>query len=1012
VTPEAAKSRSEITPEHWERLKELLVTALDMGAAERTAYLDQIRDPSLRSDLERLLAAEKNAGTGFLNDSAIAAELSVSPGEGWIGRRVGPYRIAKEIGEGGMGTVYQAVRADDQYQKVVAIKVVRSGFPMGPDFVRFKVERQILANLEHPNVTRLLDGGTTNADQPYLVMELVEGQPIDQYCDAHKLSIGERLGLFLCACSAVQYAHQNLIVHRDLKPGNILVTPEGVPKLLDFGIAKILDPLSFPGAAEFTTGFMRILTPEYASPEQVRGETITTASDVYSLGVVLYVLLTGHHPYALESRSPQDIAKAVCDAEPLKPSVIVRRRGDVSRSDDTQLALTPEIVSSARSVKAEKLRRQLAGDLDNIVLMALRKEPQRRYASVEQFSQDIRRHLENLPVVARADTLRYRTSKFLARHKGGMAAAAAVLVTLLVGMAVTVREARIARQQAEVARMQRVRAERRFNDVRNLANSLLFDIHDSIVNLPGATAARKVLVDRAVQYLDSLAQEAAEDPGLQREVASAYERLGDLQDKPLSASSSLGDEVAAMQSYNKSLNLREKLARTNQANAADAVSLARIHRLIANAEADSGDVSTALEHAKRALAISTAASEARRGNNTATEAELAWDYMALGNIESRGGFNSIGLSEPYTAIRNSEKALAIASELLKNDPDNASLAYEVAGLYERIGGLQGMNGNRPEGLRKLNLSLSMFRSAGTRSGDASLPSIVASVSSIIGIVLEMDGRFQSALTYYDLELATFKSRAEQDPQDMMARSDLSGAYYDVGDTLVKMGMVKDGLATIRRAIALDKELVSVDPKRGALRSLLAQHRVAEAEALNKVGDAAGALQSYKEARSLHQSLAELDDLNLDARLNVSATDAKIAATDLRLREVDDAREMYLRALRVSEPPAGGNPPNLQAQYTLADSYSGLGDVAVYLARKTNEPIRQFSYWTEASSWYEKSLRVWRAIPNRSVISPSEFDVGDPGQVANRFAVCKAALAKQKMAPDERADKVPSPKAQQ
>jgi tetratricopeptide (TPR) repeat protein len=694
-----------------------------------------------------------------------------------------------------------------------------------------------------------------------------------------------------------------------------------------------------------------------------------------------FVLLTGRSPYQLTKRTSEEIARAVCEVEPEKPSSVVRRA--ISEGKEAP-QVTPMDLAALRESSAEKLSKRLRGDLDDIVLMALRKESQRRYTSVEQFAGDVRRHLENLPVIARKDTVRYLTSKFVTRHKAGVAAVVFSVFAILAGIFATLRE-------AHIAQAQRVRAERRFDDVRKLANVLVFDIHDSIENLPGATTARKLLVDRAVQYLDSLAQEAAEDPGLQREVASAYERLGDLQDKPAATFSSLGDEVAAMQSYNKSLSLREKLARTNQANAEDAVSLARIHRLIADAAADSGEVSSAVEHAKKALAVATTVSKARPGNNTLAESELAWDYMALGNIESRGGFNSIGLSEPYAAIRDSEKALAIASELLKNDPDNSSLAYEVAGLYERIGGLQAMHGNRPEGLRKLNLALNMFRSAGTRSGNASLPSTVASVSSIIGIALEMDGRFQSALAYYDVELATFKSRVERDPQDMMARSILSEAYYYVGDTVVKMGKFKDGLATIRRAIALDKELVSVDPKRGALRSLLAQHRVGEAEALNKVGDAAGALQSYKEARGLYHSLAELDDLNLDARLNVSATDAKIAATFLRLQQVDDARETYLRALQVSEPPAGGNPPNLQAQYTLADAYSGLGDVAVYLADRIKDPINQLSHRTEAKSWYEKSLRVWRAIPNRSVISPSEFDVGDPEQVASHLTVCKTAL---------------------
>ncbi len=392
-------------------------------------------------------------------------------------------------------------------------------------------------------------------------------------------------------------------------------------------------------------------------------------------------------------------------------------------------------------------------------------------------------------------------------------------------------------------------------------------------------------------------------------------------------------------------------------------------------------------------------SDSGLGTSIAAAAELAYDYMAHGVVESGGGFNSAGLGDPYAAIRDFEKALAIASELLKNDPENVSLAYEVAGLYERIGGMQAMNGHRPEGLRNLNIALNIFRSAGTRSGNASLPATVAAISSLIGEAEEMDGHFQSALTYYQQELATFKRRAEQDPQDLQARDYLSGAYYDVGDALVKMGRVSEGLATIRRAIVVNQELVSVDAKWGIVRSDLAQHRVAEAEALNKLGDAKAALQSYKEARSFYQSLAELDNLNLDARLNVSATDAKIAATLFRLGQFDEARETYLRALQVSEPSAGSNPPNLQAQYTLADAYSGLGDIALYLARSKKYPIKQIDHWRAAISWYEKSLRIWHAIPNRSVISPSEFDVGDPAQVTNHLGACKEALRKLQPSPN-------------
>jgi serine/threonine protein kinase/tetratricopeptide (TPR) repeat protein len=975
-------------PKRWNEVKNKLQEALELDPARRPAYLAEMGavDPDLQRELESLIAFHELTGTDFLNApvaqaaSSLASQAEPDP---LLGRRVGSYQIMGQIGAGGMGEVYRAFRADDEYKKQVAIKLVRAG--QNSDFVvnRFKNERQILASLDHPNIARLLDGGTTEEGVPYFVMELIEGHPINEYSDTHKLPTTERLKLFVQVCSAVQYAHQHLFIHRDIKPSNLLVTSDGVPKLLDFGIAKILEGSPVEAQFEPTLTVFRVLTPGYASPEQIKGEPITTATDVYSLGVVLYELLSGHSPYRVATRTPHELSRAVCEFEIESPSVVVGQTENGGIGDGAH-HISPARVSALRDSSPLKLSRRLRGDLDNIVLMALRKEPQRRYASVEKFAEDIQRHLENLPVIARKDTAGYRTSKFLIRHKAGAVAALVVIFTLLLGMAVTLREARIARAQ-------QARAERRFNDVRALANSLLFDIHDSIRDLPGSTAARKLVLDRARQYLDSLAQEASRDPSLQREVASAYERLGDVQGRPIT--SSLGDQAGAVQSYNKSLDLRERLARTNQANADDEVSLAKIHRLIANAAVESGDVSGALEHAKKALAVTTAMSDSRLGTSIAAAAELAYDYMALGVVESGGGFNSKGLGDPYAAIRDFEKALAIASELLKNDPENVSLAYEVAGLYERIGGMQAMNGHRPEGLRNLNIALNIFRSAGTRSGNASLPATVAAISSLIGEAEEMDGHFQSALTYYQQELATFKRRAEQDPQDVQARDYLSAAYYDVGDALVKMGRVSEGLATIRRAIVLNQQLVSVDAEWGTVRSDLAQHRVAEAEALNKLGDAKAALQSYKEARRFYQSLAELDNLNLDARLNVSATDAKIGATYLRLGQVDSARESYSRALQLSEPPAGGTPPNLQAQYTLADAYSGLGDVAVHLAGRIDSPIKQLPYWREANSWYERSLRIWHAIPNRSVISPSEFDVGDPAQVANHLDACKEALRK-------------------
>jgi serine/threonine protein kinase len=286
--------------------------------------------------------------------------------DSWLGRRIGPYELREEIGEGGMGVVYRAVRADDQYRKEVAIKLLKNGLDSSSTLARFKVERQILASLEHPNIARLFDGGATADGLPYFVMELVNGLPIDEYCDLHSLAVAERLKLFRSVCWAVQYAHDRSVIHRDLKPGNVLVTKDGVPKLLDFGIAKIVDPASFPGTAiEPTQTMMRVLTPEYASPEQMRGEATGSASDVYSLGVILYILLTGHRPYNLKSRSPHDIAEAVCDIVPEKPSSVVKRVAEVSNFDGTNQRLAQERAGGEGETDVDKLRRQLTGDLDN-----------------------------------------------------------------------------------------------------------------------------------------------------------------------------------------------------------------------------------------------------------------------------------------------------------------------------------------------------------------------------------------------------------------------------------------------------------------------------------------------------------------------------------------------------------------------------------------------------------------------------------------------------------------------
>jgi serine/threonine protein kinase/TolB-like protein/Flp pilus assembly protein TadD len=416
-------------PQRWEQVKQLYQAALGREPQTRSAFLAEAcaGDPALLREVESLLQSNDEAGS-FLSATALK-DAERAPAEEWVGRRVGAYKLIREIGRGGMGTVYLASRADELFNKLVAVKLINRGMDTESILRRFENERRILAALEHPSIARLLDGGTTEDGLPYFVMEYFEGQPLYQYCDTHQLSVDERLRLFEKICSAVQYAHRQLIVHRDLKPKNILVTADGTPKLLDFGIAKFLRPELASHTIDPTAPAVRLMTPEYASPEQVRGEPITAASDIYSLGVLLYGLLTGHRPYVLKSRFPHELSRVICEEEPTAPSAIVSR---VEPADDPEAAdstpITPQWVSKARHASPEQLRRRLRGDLDNIVLKAMNKAPPARYASAEELSEDIRRHLEGRPIIARQPATSYRVAKWVQRQRTAVIAAALALL--------------------------------------------------------------------------------------------------------------------------------------------------------------------------------------------------------------------------------------------------------------------------------------------------------------------------------------------------------------------------------------------------------------------------------------------------------------------------------------------------------------------------------------------------------------------------------------------------------
>ena len=751
-----------MTREQWRNIRKTLEGALETDPSERAGYLDRAcgSDSELRREVESLLQANDAATGTFLTGQAIdhvsdfqsASAGGATSSDTLQGRRIGSYLVMEEIGHGGMGTVYRAVRDDDQYRQQVAIKVVRAGLGDRLAIQRFKAERQILASLDHANIARLLDGGATEDGRPYVVMELIAGVPIDEYADARGLNVRERLKLFRTVCSAVAFAHQRLVIHRDIKPGNILVTQSGDPKLLDFGIAKILDDEQQAAGGEATLTMVRLMTPEYASPEQVRGEPVSTATDVYSLGVVLYVLLTGKKPYRVMSRTPHDIVQAVLETAPESPSAVNRR---------------------------------LRGDLDNIVLRALRKEPERRYASVEQFSEDIRKHLEGLPVSARPDTLAYRGSKFVRRHKWAVIAAGLALLALLGGMAATLREAYIAQTERQIA-------ERRFNDTRQLANSLLFEVYDAIENLPGATPARKVLVDRAMQYLDKLANEAKGDLGLQRELAAAYERVGDVQGG--FRKSNLGDTAGFIASYRKALAIREAVFRGDPRNAESQRELFQTHLRLSDALMATGDLKSSVDQVKQMLPIAEKLS-AEDPNNLTNRRNLAGAHLDY-------GWKRSGLGDWKDGLKECEQAAAMLESVAAADPSDQETSRVLAVAYERVAELLSSDeGRHAEALeleqKALAVEQRLLRQA---PGNTDIERLKAWDTMRAGEEILAGGDLARALENYHDALDQFQELSEADPLNVQFHNDVAAVLGRIGAAHVAQGKANLAVTDFERSL--------------------------------------------------------------------------------------------------------------------------------------------------------------------------------------------------------------------
>ena len=527
-----AGSTDPVSPERWHQISEIFADCLEHDEGDaRDAFLRQAcaDDATLLRQVRALIATEANAQavlqpTQIAQGMAAATANAADDAEQWLGRRLGAYQIVSVIARGGMGLVFKSLRADREFNKEVAIKLVRDADRNNQLIERFKAERQILASLDHPNIARLIDGGSSEAGWPFLVMEYVDGVPITEFATRKQLNIAARLDLFRKACAAVHFAHQRLVVHRDLKPSNILVTQAGELKLLDFGIAKILEVVPQHGSSAPT---LLAMTPAYASPEQVKGETITTASDVYSLGVVLYELLTGHSPYKSKQTQPLALAREICETDPERPSTVVGR---------TEAAGTDSAMPLLDPTSLKRLQRGLRGDLDNIVLMALRKDPARRYASAEQLSEDVRRYLENLPVSARTDTFAYRASKFVARNRWAVGFAVLAIGGLIGGAIVALHQASVARDAQAKAESESVRAQQNFDIARKFSRDTFDTVMNELRGVNGTQPLRRKLMSKTVTQLEELRESAGDAPSFLADLGWSYSILalaqGDMGDVP------------------------------------------------------------------------------------------------------------------------------------------------------------------------------------------------------------------------------------------------------------------------------------------------------------------------------------------------------------------------------------------------------------------------------------------------------------------------------------------------
>lgn len=808
----------------WELIKRLFAEAAELPAGRREEFLrsEAAGDDSLIAEVNSLLASADETGN-IIESNALDLEAGLRTGTAdLVGQTFGNYRIIREIGSGGMGSVFLAERIDGQLAMQVALKIVRQSIAGREVVSQFRRERQILADLHHPNIAVLLDGGVSGRGEPYLAMEYIDGRSLTEFASAEKLAVDERLRLFLKVCSAVAFAHRNLVVHRDIKPSNILVNGEGEPKLLDFGLAKAFEL----DANTTQTGF-RAFTPSYASPEQFLGRNVTTLSDVYSLGVVLYELLTGRKPFNFESRSLDEMIRTISDADPPRPSEITRGEADTSGLS-------------------------LDRDLDNIVLKALQKEPAMRYGSVEDLARDIERYLAGEPVTARPNTFTYRAGKFIRRNRVAVAAAGIVLLSLIAGLAATA-------WQFNETRKERDRAEARFNDLRQLSNSLLFEIAPKIERLQGSLAARELMLRRAVEYLDNLAAEAQNDLLLQAELAAAYEKVGDLQGNPANPNFVMLNDAVA--SYEKALRIRLELDAAGVGDVGSRRKLAATHRSLGRVLGEANDYVAEQEHLQRAIEILGALR-----TQTPDDNEL---NIALAQLYFDAGVGQTSLSSYGNAIPFYDNAIDILTDV----PASPQLDRLLASCYAQRAYSLSWESRQPEADAEMEKAIEIAE----KQNEADHEGIEVRwlIYWLAGNINEEINNDKFYAFQKKAELIARRT-SEADPSDLRARQRLAKTLSHLGQAANDIGRTNEALEYLDESSRIYRSIIESETRNGRLRADLAASLTRLGEARKNNGDTAAALKNFNEAVEMYTAVIAEYPRDKRTRNNLATVYSEIA----------------------------------------------------------------------------------------------------------------------------------------